>query len=46
MNEHYEKYKKFYDILTVLVLWASLYALCPSYDKTVNASHTAEGLTT
>ena len=46
MNEHYEKYKKFYDILTVLVLWAILYALCPSFDKTVNASHTAEGLTT
>ncbi|MBR4328711.1 MAG: hypothetical protein IKP71_02570, partial [Candidatus Riflebacteria bacterium] len=46
MNEHYEKYKKIYDCLAVVVLWAILYALCPSFDKTVNASHTAEGLTT
>ncbi len=46
MNEHYEKYKNLYDILAVLILWAVLYALCPSFDKTVNASHTAEGITT
>lgn len=46
MNEHYEKYKKIYDCLAVVILWAILYALCPSFDKTVNASHTAEGITT
>ena len=46
MNEHYERFKRFYDFLTVLILWGILYALCPSFDKTVNASHTAEGITT
>ena len=46
MNERYQQYKKIFDVLAVFVLWAILYSLCPSFDKSVNASHTAEGITT
>lgn len=46
MNEHYEKYRKLYNTLATLILWGILYLLCPSFDKTVNASHTPEAITT
>lgn len=45
-EEHYEKYKKIYNVIAVLVLWAVLYLLCPNFNNTVNADHSAEGLTT
>ncbi len=46
MNEHYEKYSVIYKILATLLFWGIFYLICPSFDKTVGASHTPEAITT